>query len=284
MMYLIFTMIVLLNIVVFPSISLFPFMWIPLLGTMVINIFINNNLIRCITIIVILLLSVYILVMDLIGCLFFIQNNYLCYSFVIFSFFSFLNVLVSVKLLIDELIIFSQPAPNTNNYNEKSDWPGRRLDLHRRNGLQRRGGQSCGIRLRRQRQHDARPQQENPVDFLQHSEPAQWGEVRRRAHHSLHLRCRRHQAQGWILAEQRAVYGLGYGRPGRGNRQCLERRMEQGNSLATSKEYLNAHSKAKLADPRFVEPDISLDRNTGIFYINDKEKESVLKWNHYHIL
>ena len=64
-----------------------------------INIFINNNLIRCITIIVILLLSVYILVMDLIGCLFFIQNNYLCYSFVIFSFFSFLNVLVSVKLL-----------------------------------------------------------------------------------------------------------------------------------------------------------------------------------------
>lgn len=52
---------------------------------------------------------------------------------------------------------------------------------------------------------------------------------------------------------------------------------EQGNSIATSKEYLNAHSKAKLADPRFVEPDISLDRNTGIFYINDKEKESVLK-------
>lgn len=48
-------------------------------------------------------------------------------------------------------------------------------------------------------------------------------------------------------------------------------------SLATSKEYLNAHSKAKLADPRFVEPDISLDRNTGVFYINDKEKESVLK-------
>lgn len=135
MMYLIFTMIALLNIVVFPSISLFPFMWIPLLGAMVINIFINKNLIRCITIIVILLLSVYILVMDLIGCLFFIQNNYLCYSFVIFSFFSFLNVLVSVKLLIDELIIFSQPAPNTNNYNEKSDWPGRRLDLHRRNGL-----------------------------------------------------------------------------------------------------------------------------------------------------
>lgn len=32
MMYLIFTMIALLNIVVFPSISLFPFMWIPLLG------------------------------------------------------------------------------------------------------------------------------------------------------------------------------------------------------------------------------------------------------------
>lgn len=52
---------------------------------------------------------------------------------------------------------------------------------------------------------------------------------------------------------------------------------EQGNSIATSKEYLNAHSKAKLADPRFVEPDISLDRNTGFFYINDKEKESVLK-------
>lgn len=121
MMYLIFTMIALLNIVVFPSISLFPFMWIPLLGTMVINIFINKNLIRCITIIVILLLSVYILVMDLIGCLFLMQNKYLFYSFVIFSFFSFLNVLVSVKLLIDELIIFSQPAPNTNNYNEKSD-------------------------------------------------------------------------------------------------------------------------------------------------------------------
>ena len=43
MMYLIFTMIALLNIVVFPSISLFPFMWIPLLGAMVINIFINST-------------------------------------------------------------------------------------------------------------------------------------------------------------------------------------------------------------------------------------------------
>lgn len=30
-------------------------------------------------------------------------------------------------------------------------------------------------------------------------------------------------------------------------------------------------------NPRFVEPDISVDKNTGIFYINDKEKESVLK-------
>ena len=135
MMYLIFTMIALLNIVVFQSISLFPFMWIPLLGAMVINIFINKNLIRCITIIVILLLSVYILVMDLIGCLFFIQNNYLFYSLVIFSICSLLNVFFSVKLFINELIIFSQPAPNANNCNEKSDRKSQWFDLHRRNGL-----------------------------------------------------------------------------------------------------------------------------------------------------
>lgn len=44
-----------------------------------------------------------------------------------------------------------------------------------------------------------------------------------------------------------------------------------------NKKCLNAHSKAKQADPRFVEPDIPVDKNTGIFYINDKEKESVLK-------
>lgn len=44
-----------------------------------------------------------------------------------------------------------------------------------------------------------------------------------------------------------------------------------------NKKCLNAHSKAKQADPRFVEPDISVDKNTGILLFNDKEKESVLK-------
>ena len=50
-----------------------------------------------------------------------LQNNYLFYSLVIFSICSLLNVFFSVKLFINELIIFSQPAPNANNCNEKSD-------------------------------------------------------------------------------------------------------------------------------------------------------------------
>ena len=120
-MQIIFTIIVLLNIVVVPIISLFPFMYISLLGVLVIHIFINKHWIRCITTMAILLLSVYILVMDLIGCLFLMQNKYLFYSLVIFSICSLLNVFFSVKLFINELIIFSQPAPKANNCNEKSD-------------------------------------------------------------------------------------------------------------------------------------------------------------------
>lgn len=98
------SLIVALNIIAFPSLSLFPFQWALLLGSLLVNILINKTLLKCIAVIIILLLSVTMLFMDIIGCLFFTQNVFLL-SF--FSFFSILNILVSVKLLIDGLTSFS---------------------------------------------------------------------------------------------------------------------------------------------------------------------------------
>ncbi len=98
------TLIVGLNIIVFPSLSLFPFQWALLFGALVVNVLINKTLLKCTAVIIILLLSLAMLFMDIIGCLFFTQNVFLLS---LFSFFSILNLVVSVKILIDGLWLFS---------------------------------------------------------------------------------------------------------------------------------------------------------------------------------
>lgn len=102
--YIAITLIVVLNNIVFPSLSLFPFQWTLLLVSLLVYILINKISLKCIAVIIILLLSGTMLFMDILGCLFFTQNVFGLYFF---SFSSFLNVLVSVKLLIDELTLFS---------------------------------------------------------------------------------------------------------------------------------------------------------------------------------
>jgi len=102
------TLIVILNIIVFPSCSFFPFQWTILLGAILVNIFVKKAIIRSITMIIILLSSVSMLFMDIIGCLFFSQNVLYCILLYVFAIVSILNVLVSVKLLIDDLASISQ--------------------------------------------------------------------------------------------------------------------------------------------------------------------------------
>jgi hypothetical protein len=74
------------------------------LGALFINTFTNKMPLKCITVIIILLSSVAVFFMDIVGSLFFNQNVWLLSSL---SFFSILNMLVSVKILIDMLTILS---------------------------------------------------------------------------------------------------------------------------------------------------------------------------------
>ena len=83
----------------FPCLSLFPFQWALILGALFINTFTNKMPLKCITVIIILLSSVAVFFMDIVGSLFFNQNVWLLHLYL----FSILNMLVSVKILIDML-------------------------------------------------------------------------------------------------------------------------------------------------------------------------------------
>ena len=102
--YITLTLIVGLNVIAFPCLSLFPFQWALILGALFINTFTNKMPLKCITVIIILLSSVAVFFMDIVGSLFFNQNVWLLSSL---SFFSILNILVSVKILIEMLTILS---------------------------------------------------------------------------------------------------------------------------------------------------------------------------------
>lgn len=105
--YAILTAMSILNIVVVPGTSLFPFQWALLLAALLVNIFAKKSGIRCFTIIVILLSCVSIAVMDCLGCLLFSHDVFLCMLLAFFSVFSVLNVVISVRLLIDILVEFA---------------------------------------------------------------------------------------------------------------------------------------------------------------------------------
>ena len=104
--YIVITLIVILNIIVFPGLSLFPFQWAILLGALLANIFIKKAILKCITVIIILLLSGAVLFMDIIGCLFLPQHVFYCALISVLALFSILNVVLSVKLLIDDFASF----------------------------------------------------------------------------------------------------------------------------------------------------------------------------------
>ena len=106
--YAIFTAMSILNIVVVPIFSIFPFQWALLLAALLVNRFTKISSIRCISIFIILLSCTSIVVMDILGCLFFLSHNvYLCFLLVFFSIFSIVNVVISVRLLIDKLVEFA---------------------------------------------------------------------------------------------------------------------------------------------------------------------------------
>ena len=96
--YAIFTAMSILNIVVVPITSIFPFQWALLLAALLVNRFTKISSIRCISIFIILLSCTSIVVTDILGCLFF---------FLFFSIFSIVNVVISVRLLIDKLVEFA---------------------------------------------------------------------------------------------------------------------------------------------------------------------------------
>ena len=105
--YAFFTAMSILNIAVVPVTTLFHYQWALLLGTLLVYIFANKSSIRCFTIIVILLSSVSTVVMDILGCLFLSNDVFLCCSLVFFSVFSIVNVVISIRLLIDLLVEFA---------------------------------------------------------------------------------------------------------------------------------------------------------------------------------
>lgn len=113
--YITLTLIVVSNVIAFPCLSLFPFQWALILGALFINTFTNKMPLKCITVIIILLSSVAVFFMDIVGSLFFNQNVWLLSSL---SFFSILNMLVSVKILIDMLTILSLKYKKSLNINE----------------------------------------------------------------------------------------------------------------------------------------------------------------------
>ena len=105
--YAIFTAMSILNIVVVPITSIFPFQWALLLAALLVNRFTKISSIRCISIFIILLSCTSIVVMDILGCLFFFSHNvYLCFLLVFFSIFPIVNVVISVRLLIGLLVEF----------------------------------------------------------------------------------------------------------------------------------------------------------------------------------
>ena len=106
--YAIFTAMSILNIVVVPITAMFPFQGALLLAALLINRFTKKSSIRCISIFIILLSCTSIVVMDIRGCLFFLSHNvYLYLLLIFFSIFSIVNVVISVRLLIDKLVEFA---------------------------------------------------------------------------------------------------------------------------------------------------------------------------------
>ena len=105
--YAIFTAMSILNIVVVPITSIFPFQWALLLAALLVNRFTKISSIRCISIFIILLSCTSIVVMDILGCLFLSHNVYLCFLLVFFSIFPIVNVVISVRLLIGVLVEFA---------------------------------------------------------------------------------------------------------------------------------------------------------------------------------
>ena len=105
--YTIFTAMSILNIVVVPGASLFSFQWALLLAALLVNRFTKISSIRCISIFIILLSCTSIVVMDILGCLFFSHNVYLCFLLVFFSIFPIVNVVISVRLLVGLLVEFA---------------------------------------------------------------------------------------------------------------------------------------------------------------------------------
>ena len=73
--YITLTLIVVLNVIAFPCLSLFPFQWALISGALFINTFTNKMPLKCITVIIILLSSVAVFFMDIVGSLFFNQKN-----------------------------------------------------------------------------------------------------------------------------------------------------------------------------------------------------------------
>ena len=73
--YITLTLIVGLNVIAFPCLSLFPFQWALILGALFINTFTNKMPLKCITVIIILLSSVAVFFMDIVGSLFFNQKS-----------------------------------------------------------------------------------------------------------------------------------------------------------------------------------------------------------------
>ena len=94
--YTIFTAMSILNIVVVPITSIFPFQWALLLAALLVNRFTKISSIRCISIFIILLSCTSIVVMDILGCLFFSHNV-----------FPIVNVVISVRLLVGLLVEFA---------------------------------------------------------------------------------------------------------------------------------------------------------------------------------
>lgn len=103
-LYIVLSLIIVYNLIAFPFLSLFPFQWLLLLVSVIAYTMVKNVSIRCLSVIIMVFLSIAMLVMDVLGCLFLWQDVILRSMLIGFSVISVVNTFFCIKLLIDQMV------------------------------------------------------------------------------------------------------------------------------------------------------------------------------------
>lgn len=103
-LYIVLSLIIVYNLIVFPFLSLFPFQWLLLLVSVIAYTMVKNIPIRRFSVIIMVFLSIAMLVMDVLGCLYLWQDVILRSMLIGLSVISVVNTFFCIKLLIDQMV------------------------------------------------------------------------------------------------------------------------------------------------------------------------------------